>query len=274
MVDHVPMISVITAVRNDRSRFALTAQHVIAQRGGDFEWIVVDGGSDDGTLDEIRRFEQWIGVWRSRPDRGVYDAMNDGLALARGDYVVFMNAGDGFAGPDTVATVAAALRRAGGVDVLFGGTILLLPRGARVYRPPHRAPTRLRYGLPACHQATYVRRALHLAVPHDLAYRVSSDYYTIARMCRAGARTLCLDRPLALHDFGPHNLSRRETLTRFRDFVAIQRRVLEQGWPAVLVNTGRLLCIHWAYGLVTSAWIGGLAAVLLRPWRPQPGLTR
>jgi glycosyltransferase involved in cell wall biosynthesis len=266
MVGSAPAISVITAVRNDRRRFALTAEQVIAQRAADFEWIVVDGGSDDGTLDEIRRFEPWIAAWQSRPDRGVYDAMNAGLLLARGDYVVFMNAGDGFAGPDTLTTVATALRQAAGVDVLFGGTILLLPRGPRIYRPPRRVSW-LRYGLPACHQATYVRRALHLAVPHDLAYRVSSDYYTIARLCRAGARTLCLDRPLALHDFGPQNLSRRETLTRFKDFVAIQRRVLEQGWLAVLVNTGRQLCVQCGYELVSSAWLGRFGAVLLRPWR-------
>ena len=270
----MPTISVITAVLNDRSRFATTAAQVIARHGDDFEWIVVDGGSDDGTLDEIRRCEPWIRVWRSRPDRGVYDAMNRGLALARGDYVVFMNAGDGFPGRDTLAGVAAALRRCAGVDILFGGTILMLPRRGRIYRPPHGGATWLRYGLPACHQATYVRRTLHLGVPHDLAYRVSSDYYTIARMCRAGARTLCLDVPLALHDFGPQNLSRRETLTRFMDFVAVQRRVLEQGWPAILVNTARLLCVHWGYAVLTSAWIGRLGALLLRPWRPQPGLNR
>jgi putative colanic acid biosynthesis glycosyltransferase len=270
----VPTISVITAVLNDRSRFAMTAQHVLAQHGGEFEWVVVDGGSRDGTLDEIRRLEPWIAAWQSRPDRGVYDAMNRGLALARGDYVVFMNAGDGFPAPDTLATAAAALRRAAGVDLLFGGAILMLPRRGHIYRPPHRAGGWLRYGLPAYHQATYIRRALHLTVPHDLAYPLSSDYYTIARMCRAGARTLCLDVPLALHDFGPQNLSRRETRARFRDFVAIQRAVLEQGWPAVALNTGRLLCIHCAYRAVTGVWLGALADLLLRPWRPQPGLDR
>jgi putative colanic acid biosynthesis glycosyltransferase WcaE len=271
--DDVPPISVITVVRDDRSRFSATAEQVLGQRGADFEWIVVDGGSRDGTLEVIRRYDRWIAAWRSGPDRGIYDAMNRGLALARGDYVVFMNAGDGFGGPGTLATAAAALRGAGGaVDLLFGGTIVLLPGGARIYRPPRSGAAWLRYGLPASHQATYIRRTLHLGVPHDLAYPVSSDYYTIARMCRAGARTLSLDLPLAQLDFGPENLSRRATVQRFRDFVAVQRRVLAQGWPALVVNTARLLCIHWAYRLVSSAWVGGLGAVLLRPWRPQAGL--
>ena len=93
-------------------------------------------------------------------------------------------------------------------------------------------------------------------------------------MCRAGARTLYLDLPLALQDFGPQNLSQRETLQRFKDFVSVQRRVLEQGWLAVTANTARLLCIHCAYVIVTSACLGRLGVLLLRPWRPRQIATR
>jgi putative colanic acid biosynthesis glycosyltransferase len=267
-----PRISVITVVLNDRRGFAATARSIVGQTQPDCEWIVVDGGSTDGTLDLIRAHQARIAALRSGPDRGVYDAMNHGLGLARGEFVVFMNAGDRFAEPRTLARVVAAIRQAErAIDILFGGTIIELPRGVRVYRPPHPAEARLRYGLPAYHQATFVRRELHQAVPHDLAYQVSSDYYTIAKMCREGARTLTLDVPLALHDFGPHNLSRRATLRRFRDFVAIQRRLLRKGWPEIAVNTGRLLCVHWAYLAITSPGLGRLASPLLAPWRGQPG---
>jgi putative colanic acid biosynthesis glycosyltransferase len=269
----VPLrISVITVVLNDRRGFAATAASVLGQTYPDCEWVVVDGGSTDGTLDVIRAHRARIDALRSGPDRGVYDAMNHGLGLARGEFVVFMNAGDRFAEPETLARVAAALDRAGRpVDLVFGGTILDLPRNEQVYRPPHAAAARLRYGLPAYHQATFVRRALHQAVPHDLAYQISSDYYTIARMCREGARTLVLDVPLAYLDFGRHNLSKRATLRRFRDFVAIQRRLLRKGWPEIAVNTGRLLCVHWAYLAITNRALGPLTARLLGPWRVQPG---
>ena len=266
-----PRISVITVVLNDRRGFAATAVSVVGQTFADFEWIVVDGGSSDGTLEVIRAHQTRIAAFRSGPDGGVYDAMNSGLDLARGEFVVFMNAGDRFAGPRTLARALAAIDRSEpAIDILFGGTILDLPREARVYRPPHPAMARLRYGLPAYHQATFIRRELHRAVPHDLAYQISSDYYTIARMCREGARTLALDAPLAYLDFGRHNLSKRATLRRFRDFVAIQRRLLGKGWLEIAVNTGRLLCVHWAYLAITSPGLGPLAAPLLRPWRIQP----
>jgi putative colanic acid biosynthesis glycosyltransferase len=268
----MPRISVITVVLNHRGGFAATAASILGQTETSFEWLVVDGGSTDGTLDVIRAYAARMHAFRSGPDGGVYDAMNHGLELARGEFVVFMNAGDRFAEPRTLARVLAAIGRPEHpVDILFGGTILDLPRNQQVYRPPHPAAARLRYGLPAYHQATFVRRELHQAVLHDLAYRVSSDYYTIARMCREGARTLALDAPLACLDFGRHNLSKRATLQRFRDFVAIQRRLLRKGWPEIAVNTARLLCVHWAYLAVTSPALGPLTSRLLGPWRVQPG---
>ena len=207
-----PRISVITVVLNDRRGFAATAASILGQTDSDFEWIVIDGGSTDGTLEVIRAHSARIRAFRSGPDRGVYDAMNHGLGLARGEFVVFMNAGDRFAQPETLARVTAAIDQAAQpIDLLFGGSILDLPRNEQVYRPPHPAAARLRYGLPAYHQATFVRREMHQAVPHDLAYEVSSDYYTIAKMCREGARTLGLDVPLAYLDFGRHNFSKRAT---------------------------------------------------------------
>jgi putative colanic acid biosynthesis glycosyltransferase len=272
----VPAISVITVVLNDRRGFAATAASVRAQTYPDFEWIVVDGGSVDGTLEVISAHAARISALQSGPDRGVYDAMNRGLGLARGEFVVFMNAGDRFARPDTLARVAAAIDQAAPpIDILFGGTILDLPRNEQVYRPPHPPAARLRFGLPAYHQATFVRRELHRSVPHDLGYRVSSDYYTIAKMCRAGARTLRLDIPVAIYDFGPENLSKRATLARFRDFVAIQRRVLAKSWPEIAVNTGRLLCVHWAYLAIISPVLGRLVSpLLLARWRIQPDAGR
>ena len=146
------LLSVITVNLDDAAGLRATAHSVVAQERPPDEWIVIDGGSRDGSIAVIREFEALIHCWTSAPDRGVYDAMNRGLRRARGCYVLFMNAGDCFAGPGSLGRIATALEASPGVDLLLGGTILALPSGHRVYRPP-RTPAHLRRGPPAYHQA-------------------------------------------------------------------------------------------------------------------------
>ena len=193
----------ITVVLNDRRGFAATAASVLGRptRISNGSWSTAARPMARSRSSAPTGADRGL---RSGPDRGMYDAMNHGLGLARGEFVVFMNAGDGFAEPETLA------RGGGGARSGAAGRSICVrrhdPRSAaqRAGLPPAacgRGPPALR---PAgLSQATFVRRALHQAVPHDLAYQVSSDYYTIARMCRAGARTLVLDVPLALPRLRP-----------------------------------------------------------------------
>lgn len=249
------LISVITVNRDDASGLAETAASVAAQRRPADEWLVIDGGSTDGSIEVIRRFERWIDGWTSAPDGGVYDAMNQGLRRTRGRYVIFMNAGDRFADAEALARVAGVLEASPEIDLLFGGTILDLPGGEGIYRPPHPPVARLRYGMPAYHQATVVRRTLHLMVPYDLDLRVSADYGAIATLISRGASSARLNRPLAIRRCHRDSLSERETVRRFADFVAVQRRVLCLGPTAVGAHLGRLALIYLAYRAVS----GGLA---------------
>jgi putative colanic acid biosynthesis glycosyltransferase len=225
-----PLLSVITVNRNDATGLRATAQSVVAQERPPDQWIVVDGGSTDDPIRVIRQFEPWIEWWSSAPDRDVYDGMNRGLRRARGQYVIFMNAGDRLAGPDTLARIVATLGSRPDVDLLFGGTILALPSGRRIYRPPHPA-TRLRDGLPAYHQATVIRRVPHLMAPYDLALPISAEYGTIATLLSRGATSARLDHPIAIRACHPDSLSERATLRRFADLVAVQRQVL--GLPSL-----------------------------------------
>jgi putative colanic acid biosynthesis glycosyltransferase len=240
------LISVITVNLNDAAGLRATARSVAAQERPPDEWIVIDGGSRDDSIAVIREFEALVHCWTSAPDRGVYDGMNRGLRLARGSYVLFMNAGDCFAGADNLARIATALAAAPGVDLLFGGTILALPSGHRLYRPP-RTPAHLRFGPPAYHQATVIRRAAHLMVPYDLSLRVSADYGAIATLMTRGASSIRLDRPIAIRDCHPDGLSERATARRFVDFLAVQRRVLNVGALGAVAHVGRLALVHCAY---------------------------
>ena len=246
------LISVITVNLDDAPGLRATAESVALQERPPDEWIVVDGGSTDGSIAVIREFEHLIHCWTSTPDRGVYDGMNGGLRRARSRYVLFMNAGDRFAAPDSVARIANALGAKPAVDLMFGGTILALPSGQRLYRSP-RAAGRLRHGLPAYHQATIIRRAAHLIAPYDITLPISGDYGAIATLISRGASTAPIDWPIAIRACHPDSLSERATARRFADFVRVQRQVLNLDLCSVAAHTIRLALIHVAYRAIRGA---------------------
>ena len=243
------LLSVITVNLDDAPGLRATALSVAAQERPPDEWIVIDGGSTDGSIAVIREFEHLIHCWTSAPDRGVYDGMNRGLRRARGRYVLFMNAGDRFAGPDALAGIAAALQASPGVDLLFGGTILAMPCGQRLYRPS-RPAARLRHGLPAYHQATVLRRAAHLMAPYDLDLPISGDYGAIATLISRGASTARTDRAIAIRACHPASLSERATAQRFADFALVQRQILDYGLCSFAAHLARLTLVHFAYRAV------------------------
>jgi putative colanic acid biosynthesis glycosyltransferase len=245
------LISVITVNLDDAPGLRATALSVAAQERPPDEWIVIDGGSADGSIAVIREFEHLIHCWTSAPDRGVYDGMNRGLRRARASYVLFMNAGDRFAAPDSVARIADVLRTAPGVDLVFGGTTLALPSGQWLYRPP-RPAARLRHGLPAYHQATVIRRAAHLMAPYDVTLPISGDYGAIATLVSRGASSTRADWPIAIRACHPDSLSERATARRFADFMTVQRQVLNFGLGRVAAHVARLALVHCAYRALRS----------------------
>ena len=91
------LISIITVVFNDKYGLEETILSVLSQTSENIEYIIIDGGSNDGTVDVIKKYEKSIDKWISEPDNGIYDAMNKGIALASGGFINFMNAGDVYA---------------------------------------------------------------------------------------------------------------------------------------------------------------------------------
>lgn len=143
----------------------------------DYEYIIVDGSSTDGTIAKARLAGGRNLRVLSEPDRGLYDAMNKGLRLARGKYILFLNAGDAFHSPQTLKSYADAARH--NPDIIYGDTVIV-DSNRRVLRPRHlQAPDKLTTdsflrGMLICHQAFMVRKPI--APKFDLAYRFSADY--------------------------------------------------------------------------------------------------
>lgn len=217
----MPLISIITITYNAASTLGPTMQSVKAQRFADYEHLVIDGASTDSTLAVARM--QGSGKVRivSEPDDGLYDAMNKGLHLAKGTYVVFLNAGDRFASSDTLGQYA----RAAGKDaaIIYGDTDLVNPHG-QYLGPRHlSAPEVLtrdsfRAGMLVCHQAFMVRR--DLAPDYNLSYRLSADYDWCLRCLEHAEKSGqgCVN----LHRVTIHYLS--EGLTTSHRFASLRER--------------------------------------------------
>ncbi|HSK39305.1 MAG TPA: glycosyltransferase family 2 protein [Arenibaculum sp.] len=192
-----PRISVITAVRDDLEGLRRTHASLAAQRERSFDWIVVDGGSLDGTRDYLLRHHCDLFWWRSQPDGGIFDAMNHGLAKAGGDYLLFLNAGDTLPEPDTFARVLRALAEAGVPDLVYGDTYERAPDG-HIHLKPARDRRLVWYGMFTHHQAFFYHRRVVDGLRYDLDYKVGADYaFTIAALRRARS-VLRLHIPLAV----------------------------------------------------------------------------
>jgi len=183
----LPLISIITITFNAAKELPATLRSVKEQTFKNFEHLLIDGASSDETLMVAR--SQGIGHLKivSEPDNGLYDAMNKGLRLARGRYVIFLNAGDAFHSPETLEAYAAAARRK--ADIIYGDTVIVDNDGEIIAPRHHSAPKVLTFksfanGMLICHQAFMVRKAI--APYYDTDYRFSADYDWTIRCIRAG----------------------------------------------------------------------------------------
>lgn len=170
-----PKLSVITIVYNNVRDIERTVLSVLNQSYANIEYLVIDGASNDGTLDILKKYEGQISRLVSERDKGIYDAMNKGLALSTGDYVLFMNSGDEIYASDTVEKIFATEPDA---DIYYGETEMFDENWDSLGQRRHRAPENFtwkdfKHGMCISHQAIYIRRSL--TEPYDLNYQLSSD---------------------------------------------------------------------------------------------------
>jgi len=170
-----PKLSVITIVYNNVKDIERSMLSVLSQTYPNVEYIVVDGASADGTRELVGKYKDRLAHFISEPDQGIYDAMNKGLALATGDYVLFMNSGDEIYAPETVADI---FETADSADIYYGETEMYNEKWESLGQRRHCAPEvfdwkSFRFGMSVSHQALYIKRSL--AQPYDLKYKYSSD---------------------------------------------------------------------------------------------------
>jgi len=227
--------SIITVVKDDKAGLLSTEKSLKQQTYQNYEWLVIDGDSSDGTKEYLSSDASIASKFISEKDSGIYDAMNKGLRLSEGDYVVFLNAGDVLPADDTLESIISHVgEEKAPVDAIFGGASLCFSNGSTWYRAPRKMENAIWHGLPANHQATYVRRELlsDFAYPDD--YVISGDYYLAAIVYQKTQHALYIDEPLVKFRIG--DTSYRSPKRAINEAYRIQRDVLHKPFVTRLLS--------------------------------------
>ncbi len=176
-----PLVSIVTVVYNGAASLERTIQSVLAQSHPRIEYIIMDGGSTDGTLDILRRYDDRIAYWRSAKDKGIYDAMNKGIAECTGEWIGMINADDWYPA-DAVAFAMEAATAKPQANILHGDILIHYPNGtSKVKRPKVNGFLLKHWEMVLNHPSFFVRRSTYEGRPFSTELRVGGDHHWTLR---------------------------------------------------------------------------------------------
>lgn len=189
-------ISVVTVCYNAVQTLEKTMLSVLNQTYPDIEYIIIDGGSTDGTVDIIKKYADRLAYWVSEPDKGIYDAMNKGIKVATGEWINFMNAGDRFATNDVTKKLFTE-EDVNNYACVFGDTIFTFLYGEKIIKYGDSASHKI---MPSCHQSIFCKRELLLTYPFDLNYKMAADFDFFYKLWQLGVKYKYIDMIVAVYD--------------------------------------------------------------------------
>ncbi|MEI6516250.1 MAG: glycosyltransferase family 2 protein [bacterium] len=266
-------LSIITINLNHAAGLDQTLRSVLEQGYRDFELIVIDGASTDGSAEVIRRHSARINHLVSEPDSGIYNAMNKGLRLATGEFVHFLNSGDRLLSPDVLAAIFSG--RQYDADLMYGDLI----------RPGSTTPTYEQiqpdtltldrfFGLGICHQTIFYRRTLFaLLGEYDESYSLLADWDFNLKVLLANRPTCHLPFPVVFYEGGGLSATQTEPLKREKDAMFRKRLPLAiyedyRRFQELKAEATRLReCENWIHQIQKRNLFKNLAMVTLWAWR-------
>ncbi len=245
----LPLISIITVSHNAADFIEQTIAGVLSQDYPFIEYIVIDGASTDGTVAIIRRYEPRLSYWHSKPDRGLAQAFNLGLAQAHGDWILFLNADDFFVDDSAVSRLVPCLRQHPDADVVYGQAEIIFsgkevqafPFSRLLGRPWSWSMFRLYNFLP--HQSAFTNRRYFARVGgFDESCSISVDY---EHYLRGGKNLKAVFVPVMVSKMRLGGLSHRHLLTSLREYkrAQLKNRALSF-WEAWLIFYYRILSFY------------------------------
>lgn len=260
--ERAPLVSIVTVVFNGEKHLERTILSVLGQSYPNIEYIIIDGGSEDGTLSIIERYSSRLAFWISEADNGIYDAMNKGIDHCQGRFVGLINADDYYS-PDAVRLVVDKFQ-ATDADLVFGNQRVVDDQIGLEKTVSVRVPQRPRdVQLNHVHPTVFVGSWVYDRLRFDPGYKWAADYKFLVTLFVSGAKLVKIDRTLATMTFGGasatlnlENLRVAREVLDFYDFMMTTLRRLAFYYP-------RLLLLKLAARM-------GLAGALRRAtgWRP------
>ena len=201
-MNNLPKLSIVTVSYNCVIEIENTILSVINQDYPNIEYIVIDGGSTDGTIEIIRKYSDRITKWVSEPDKGIYDAMNKGILMATGEWVTMRNCGDYFAERESLSKLFAEPVD-DTVDFVCGGAYRITDLGYHVVFS--KDITKTNYLMKVVHPATFVRTSWHKKCLFDTRFKVAADFNLVYKSLMAGRKFLYRDIPIVIFPSGGYS---------------------------------------------------------------------
>ncbi len=229
-------LSIITINRNNAEGLEKTLCSVAAQSFREFEYIVIDGASTDGSVEVIKKYEAQFAhlKWVSEPDRGIYNAMNKGLRMATGDYIQILNSGDCLASNDILERMLAALEEAGNPSILYGNMVKCFPDGRKMVDKCFAGQEITMLGMytgTLNHDPAYIRRDLFEKYGYyDESLKIVSDWkWYMQAIILGGEKPQYVDLDVTLFDMTGISETNKKLDKEERD------AVLEQLFPRTIL---------------------------------------
>jgi glycosyltransferase involved in cell wall biosynthesis len=191
-----PLISIITVVYNGKKHLEQTIQSVLNQTYTNFEYIIIDGGSTDGTVDIIKKYENQINYWISEPDNGIYDAMNKGLAQAKGDYIGLLNSDD-FYESNALEIITNEIKTTPNTDVFFGNMFILNQNLQEKQLQTYKKGENLHKIFSIWHPTVFVKKECYKKYGNfDTNFKIAADYELLLRLKKQGCSFKYINKPI------------------------------------------------------------------------------
>ena len=198
-MENKPLITIITVVYNGEDTIENTIKSVVNQTYSNIEYIIVDGGSTDRTLDIIHQYSAHIKHVISEPDHGIYDAMNKGITIATGEWINFLNSGDSFSSPEILDKIFSN-KSYNGTDIIYGNASSMDAHGNIYYNRADQNINHLNSRPIYRHGASFVRTAVHKVNLFDLkqqkTYLYALDYLLIYKLYCEGKQFTYVDEDI------------------------------------------------------------------------------